>query len=257
MRAAGIIRPPFPPKFRVEKDTVVSTSETAPTRLEDLKPKMRLAGTVKKIELFGAFVDVGVGRDGLVHISALGPQRVNNVTDVVNEGDQVTVWVRKVDTAAGRLDLTMTEPLGVDWGELKSGQTHTGRVTKLEKFGAFVDIGAERPGLVHISELATYRVEDVSEIVKVGDEVTVRVLAVDSRKKQIKLSIKAIELAEPPEDLGDEAEDEGLTPMQLAFKRAQEGAARRERSEREAADDQSTRDEQEAILRRTLANKRQ
>src|SRR5512136_2779157 len=140
----------------------------APSRLEDLQPKMKLTGTVKKIELFGAFIDIGVGRDGLVHISALSPQRVNQVSDVVKEGDPVTVWVRKVDPKAGRVELTMIEPLAVDWDEIKPGQVYTGKVVKLEKFGAFVDIGAERPGMVHISEMATYRVEEVSEIVKMN-----------------------------------------------------------------------------------------
>lgn len=228
----------------------------APTRLEDLKPKMCLTGTVKKIELFGAFIDVGVGRDGLVHISALRPERVNNVSDVVQEGASVTVWVRKVDPANGRLDLTMVEPLAVDWNELKTGQVYAGKVIKTEKFGAFVDIGAERPGLVHISELATYRVDEVTEVVKAGTEVRVKVLGVDPRKKQIKLSIKAVELAEleaEPDEIEDIGEE--LTAMQLAFRRAQQksgggaGAQRRGKS-------QANRQVQDDLLQRTLANKR-
>jgi len=165
----------------------------APHRLEDLKRKMKITGTVKKVELFGAFVDIGVGRDGLVHISAMSAQPINRVEDVVKEGDTVTVWVRRVDPQAGRIDLTMIEPLGLDWDEIKTGQLYKGKVTKLEKFGAFVDIGAERPGLIHISELASYRVEEVNEIVKVGDEVEVKVIGVDPRKRQIKLSIKAVD----------------------------------------------------------------
>ncbi|MBL8058193.1 MAG: S1 RNA-binding domain-containing protein [Anaerolineales bacterium] len=230
----------------------------APTRMEDLKPKMRLAGTVKKIELFGAFIDVGVGRDGLVHISALRPERVNNVADVVKEGESVTVWVRKVDPGNGRLDLTMIEPLAVEWNELKSGQIYAGKVTKTEKFGAFVDIGAERPGLVHISEMATYRVEDVSEVVKAGSEVRVKVLAVDSRKKQIKLSIKAAELAElaqEPEEVEDIGEE--LTAMQLAFRKAQQKAGPGAlRLDERRGRPQSQRRVQEDLLQRTLANKR-
>ncbi len=231
---------------------------SAPTRLEDLKPKMRLSGTVKKIELFGAFIDVGVGRDGLVHISALRPERVNNVADVVKEGEHVTVWVKKVDPGNGRLDLTMIEPLAVDWNELKAGQVYAGKVTKTEKFGAFVDIGAERPGLVHISEMATYRVEDVSEVVKPGSEVKVKVLAVDSRKKQIKLSIKAVEMAEMQSDEGEfEEAGEELTAMQLAFRRAQQQKAiARAATQTQRASAKSSRHVQEDLLQRTLANKR-
>jgi small subunit ribosomal protein S1 len=224
---------------------------SAPSRLEDLQPKMKLTGTVKKIELFGAFVDVGVGRDGLVHISALSPQRVNQVSDVVKEGETITVWVRKVDAKAGRLDLTMIEPLAVDWSDLKAGQVYTGKVVKLEKFGAFVDIGAERPGMVHISEMATYRVEDVSEVAKMGQEVEVKVLGVDPRKKQIKLSMKAIDVVE--EEEVDEADEPTLTAMQLAFRRAQEG---RVAAGKGKAKFKSNRREQEDILSRTLATRR-
>ena len=222
-----------------------------PSRLEDLQPKMKLTGTVKKIELFGAFVDVGVGRDGLVHISALSPQRVNQVSDVVKEGETVTVWVRKVDAKAGRLDLTMIEPLAVDWSDLKAGQVYTGKVVKLEKFGAFVDIGAERPGMVHISEMATYRVEEVSEITKVGEEIQVKVLGVDPRKKQIKLSMKALDVVE--EEEVDEQDEPSLTAMQLAFRRAQEGRAAAGKGK---AKFKTTRREQEDILSRTLATRR-
>jgi len=232
---------------------VTDTQTAAPSRLEDLKPKMALTGTVKKIELFGAFVDVGVGRDGLVHISALKPERVNNVADVVKEGDTVTVWVKKVDAEQGRLDLTMVQPLGVEWGELKRGQRFTGKVVKLEKFGAFVDIGAERPGLVHISEVAAYRVEDIKEALKDNQEVQVQILGVDPRKKQIKLSIKAVELAEMSEAVEeDEAPEANLTAMQLAFRKAQDAARAAARNK---GRDRRDRVVQEDLLSRTLANR--
>ncbi len=233
---------------------MTDTQAAAPSRLEDLKPKMELTGTVKKIELFGAFVDVGVGRDGLVHISALKPERVNNVADVVKEGDTVTVWVKKVDSEQGRLDLTMIQPLGIEWGELKRGQRFTGKVVKLEKFGAFVDIGAERPGLVHISEVAAYRVEDIKEALKDNQEVQVQVLGVDPRKKQIKLSIKAVELAEMSEaEEEDVSPEANLTVMQLAFRRAQDAA--RAAARNKAKNDRRERVVQEDLLSRTLANR--
>ena len=225
----------------------------APTRLADLKPKMKLTGTVKKVELFGAFVDVGAGRDGLLHISALSPKRVNQVSDLVKAGDTITVWVRKVDPQAGRLDLTMIEPLALDWDEIKPRQVYTGKVTKLEKFGAFVDIGAERPGMVHISELASYRVEEVSEIVKPGDEVQVKVLAVDPRKKQIKLSLKALE---DPGEAVAETEEAPRTAMQLALQRAMAGGREGDSRADRKAQAQIKRQEQEDILSRTLASKR-
>jgi len=221
-------------------------------RLADLQRKMKLSGTVKKVELFGAFVDVGVGRDGLVHISALSRQQVNRVEDIVKEGDTVTVWVRRVDPQAGRIDLTMVEPSALEWDEIKPGQQYQGKVVKIERFGAFVEIGAERPGLIHISELATWRVEEVSEIVKMGQEVEVKVLAVDARKKQIKLSMKALDVEAPEVEAPEEAP---LTAMQLAMQRAM-GTNDDRRRGRRGKDRDRDRDEQEDILSRTLASKR-
>jgi small subunit ribosomal protein S1 len=230
----------------------------APQRLEDLQPKMKLTGTVKKIELFGAFVDVGVGRDGLVHISAMSQKPVNKVEDVVKQGDAVTVWVRRVDTQAGRIELTMVEPSGLDWSDIRSGQIYTGKVVKIEKFGAFIDIGAERPGLIHISELANYRVEVVTEIVKMGDTVEVKVIGVDSRKRQIKLSMKALETTEVPED-EENPNEPTLTAMQIALQRAMSGdksAPAPSSNARPARGQKKQRGTQEDILSRTLANKR-
>jgi len=215
---------------------------------------MKLTGKVKKVELFGAFIDVGVGRDGLVHISALSKKPVNKVEDVVKEGDTVTVWVRRVDLQAGRIDLTMVEPTAMDWEDIKPGAVMTGKVVKIERFGAFVELGAERPGLIHISELATYRVEEVTEIVKLNQEVEVKVLAVDARKKQIKLSIKALDVFEIEPD---ENEEVPLTAMQIALQRAQShpgpGA---QAGGRTARDKQRQREAQEDIMSRTLASKR-
>ena len=232
------------------------TQSSAPHRLEDLKQKMKLTGTVKKVELFGAFIDVGVGRDGLVHISAMSAKPINRVEDVVKEGDTVTVWVRRVDPQAGRIDLTMIEPLGLDWDEIKSGQVYKGKVVKVERFGAFVDIGAERPGLIHISELAGYRVEEVTEIVKMGQEVEVKVIGVDPRKRQIKLSIKALEVDDViVEDTGETP----LTAMQIALQRAMGDSApveQRETNRRSKNRDRQRRDQQEDILSRTLTTKR-
>jgi predicted RNA-binding protein with RPS1 domain len=147
----------------------------------------------------------------------------------------------------------MLEPLAVDWNELKPRQVYTGKVVKIEKFGAFVDIGAERPGMVHISELATYRVEDVSEIVKLGDEIQVKVLAVDARKKQIKLSLKALEVVD--EEAG-QPEEPPLTAMQVAMQRAMAAQADTEAQDEHKAGRERHRQEQEDILSRTLANRR-
>jgi small subunit ribosomal protein S1 len=97
------------------------------------------------------------------------------------------------------IELTMIQPLGLEWGEIKKDMVVTGKVVRLEKFGVFVDIGAERPGLVHISEMTHDYIRTPGEIVKEGDEVEVKVLDVIKPKKQIKLSMKALQ--EKPEEI--------------------------------------------------------
>jgi len=201
----------------------VNTGEK-PTSINDLQPKMELTGTVKKVELFGAFVDVGVGHDGLLHISQLSTEHVRNVTDVVKEGDTVNVWVMAVDREKGRFNLTMIRPPEHTWDDIKPNDVLTGKVTRVERFGAFVDIGAERPGRIHVSELSTEYVKNPEDVVKVGDEVKVKVLTVNPRKRQIDLSIKALDdstVIERIED--DEPEGDIPTAMELALRRAMEG----------------------------------
>jgi ribosomal protein S1 len=162
--------------------------------ISDLRPKMKLAGTVKKVELFGAFVDVGVGREGLVHISRLRQgEKVNRVEDVVKEGDAVEVWVHKVDMKSGRIELTMIPPPAIDWGDLAPGQQYTGRVRTIEKFGAFVDFGGPREGLVPVGAMARERINSPADVVQPEQEVTVWVTSVDPERQRISLS-----LVEPP-----------------------------------------------------------
>ncbi len=179
-------------------DVIEATTEettaamSAPTSFADLKPKMQLTGTVKRLELYGAFIDLGHGLTGLIHVSKLGGEQVNRVSDVLKEGDEVAVWVEKVDLERQQVMLTMVPPLAVDWTELQTDRPYTGTVTRLENFGAFVNIGAEREGLVHISELSHDYVKHPSEVVKVGDEVEVKVLGFNRRKRRIDLSMKAL-----------------------------------------------------------------
>jgi transcriptional accessory protein Tex/SPT6 len=194
--------------------TPETTTEAAPTSIADLSPKMQLTGTVKRLELYGAFIDLGLDATGLIHISKLGAEQVNRVSDVLKEGEEVTVWVEKVDPERQQVMLTMVPPLAVDWAELKSDQTYEGTVTRLETFGAFVSIGAEREGLVHISELSHNYVKHPSEVVNVGDTVQVKVLGFNRRKRRIDLSMKA--LTEKPE----------AEPMQPAQRSGQRGGGR-------------------------------
>jgi Ribosomal protein S1 len=156
-----------------------------------LEPKTKLSGKVLKTTLAGALVDVGQSIPGVIHISQLSNDPVNKVEDVVKEGQTIDVWVRRVKK--DRIELTMIEPLALEWKEIEPDMIVKGKVVRLEAYGAFVDIGAERPGMVHVSELAHGYVKTPNEIVKEGDEVEAKVLDVNRKKKQIKLSMKALE----------------------------------------------------------------
>jgi ribosomal protein S1 len=180
----------------METNALATPETTQMDELGEIKRKTHFIGTVVKTTLAGAVVDIGLGIPGVVHISQLQTEPVNRVEDVVQPGQQVDVWVHRVVPKKNRIELTMIKPLDLEWREIQPEMVVKGKVTRLEKFGAFVDIGAERPGLVHISEMTHDYIKTPSEVVKEGDEVEVKVLSVDKRKKQIKLSMKALE--EPP-----------------------------------------------------------
>ena len=94
----------------------MSAESATPVSIEALQPGMELRGTVKRLELFGAFVDVSAGRDALLHISQLNKPNIRNVEDVLKVGEEITVYVLKVDAAAGRVALSMSRPPDVQLG---------------------------------------------------------------------------------------------------------------------------------------------
>jgi ribosomal protein S1 len=242
-------------------ETVAESEEEAqPSSISDLKRKMKLKGTVERLELYGAFIDIGLEAKALVHISKVGDGHVNRVSDVLSVGDQVEVWVDKVDPEQNQIMVSMVEPVAVEWNDLKEGKVFSGRVTRLENFGAFVDIGAEREGLVHISELSHDYVKHPSEVVNVGDEVDVQVIGSSRRKRRIDLSMKnliekpeAAEVASTQdiEELTDEP-DEMPTAMEIAMRRAM--SKHEDANGKESKKDRQRRQKrgQEDILTRTL-----
>jgi ribosomal protein S1 len=209
---------------------------------------MKLTGKVVGVEDFGAFVNIGAPKDGLVPVGQMARTRVNKPADLVKEGDEVTVWVTSVNRKENKIGLAMVEPPERDWSEIKRGQLVTGKVTRLEKFGAFVEFGAEREGMIHVSEISTGYLEHPSEMLKVGEEVEAKVIDVDARKKQIRLSMKAVEAETPAEE---EAETPLLTPMEIAFQQAQK-RDRRAGAQPGRPESGSSRAEQEEIYRRTI-----
>jgi len=245
--------------------------ETAAT--ETLKPKTKLSGKVVKVTLAGALVDVGQELPGVLHISQIQQEPVNKVEDVLQPGQTVDVWVRRV--RKDRLELTMIEPLGMEWSEIQPEMTVKGKVVRLETYGAFVDFGAERPGMVHVSELTRGYVKTPGEVVKEGDEIEAVVLEVNRKKKQIRLSMKALQ-PEPVEeekpareprskgkgkrgkkaeesyemDIPTEPKEPELTAMQIAWQMAMERAGGKDKPMKVKSVKSVS--EQEDILTRTL-----
>jgi small subunit ribosomal protein S1 len=220
--------------------------------LKELEPNQELTGRVTRTELYGAFVDVGAEKEGLVHISMLKKGHVNRVEDVVEPGKEVNVWVHRIDPNAERLELTMIRPVDLKWKDIKPGMHLKGAVVRIEDFGAFVEVGAERPGLVHVSEMSHDYVKSPSAVVSIGDEVEVAVLDVDRKKRQIRLSMKAVDEEEIVE-VDEEPPVPQATAMEIALRRALEQSENGEEPEGDGpAESKGSRETQDDILRRTL-----
>jgi small subunit ribosomal protein S1 len=168
--------------------------------LETLETGDELEGIVRSVRDFGAFIDIGNGVEGLVHVSELSWERVANPADVLQQGQKVRVIVKKIDPETGKIGLSARALIESPWKRAADkyhvGATVRGTVTRIAQFGAFVRLEPGVEGLVHISELATRRIRSVSDVVKEGEQVECRVLAIDPDEQKLALSIKA--LAPPP-----------------------------------------------------------
>lgn len=161
---------------------------------ETVEESKSYTGTVKSLTSYGAFVDIG-GVDGLVHISELSWNRIKHPSEVVNVGDVIEVYVKSLDRENKKVSLGFKKVEDNPWEKLRNeypmGSIFIAPVVSITKFGAFVRILPGVDGLVHISEISTDRVEKVQDVLKVGDEVKVKLLDVDFDKKRISLSMKA------------------------------------------------------------------
>jgi len=292
-----------------------------------LKPRMGFKGKVTRVELGGAFVDIGVGVDGFLHISQMVSDKpVLRVAEIFHPGDEVQVyvlrvnpknkridltmhkpstydwsnlevgaklsgvrvvsiesfgvfvdfdgpkhglipfnlmpkgmrpkvgdhiddvWVVEVDESKRRIGLTMIEPPALPWEKIKKGNRYTGRVTRVERNAAYVDIGAEREGLVRVSSLGV-AYTDMHAFVTEGEEVNVRVLKVDPHKRQIDLTLEGINADDYALSSGP---DEQLSPFAAALQRAQR--IKRAQMAAAAAADRPTKkaNPQNELLERTL-----
>ncbi len=232
-----------------------------------------IQGTVKRITEFGAFVDIGVGRDGLVHISELSTTRVAKVNDVLSEGQEFTFWIKKLDRDRNRISLTLIEPGQRTIRDLQVGEVVEGTVTRILPYGAFIDIGVGRDALLHVREMAEGFVAKPEDVVKAGEAVEVRIIEVARRRNRIDVSMKGLRpepeqpaaanpsagdvVEESEAEVEDKfAEIEALTTMQMAFLKAQERSgvslptSKKKSKRNEAARKRAM---QEDIIARTLS----
>ena len=186
--------------------------------LDNLKPGEVRRGTVSSVVNFGAFVDLG-GMDGLVHVSELSWKHVDHPGSVVAVGDEIEVQVLEVDLDRERISLSLKATQQDPWQDFAAshrvGELVYGRVTKLVPFGAFVQVGDGIEGLVHISEMSAHHVELPEQVVTPSEELWVKIIDLDLKRRRISLSIKqaaegGVVAAEYQEHFGDHAyDDEG------------------------------------------------
>ena len=172
---------------------------------EHYPPGATVEGTVRNLTNYGAFIEIEEGIDGLLHVSDMSwTRKISHPNEMVEKGQRLTCRVLSVDQERRRIALGLKQLAEDPWahdipGKYEPGQIVTGTVTKITNFGVFVGLENGLEGLLHISELADHKVENPEEIVKVGDQIEVKVLRVDAEERKIGLSRKRVEWAEEEE----------------------------------------------------------
>eukprot|EP00741_Cyanophora_paradoxa_P022488 tig00021464_g21714.t1 len=238
-----------------------------------LQQGQEVTGKVVAVQPYGAFVDIGSDVDGLLHISQISAGFIKNVEEILKVGDEVTAFVKDVDIENKKVALTKMTAEEVaareeakkaprtkraprdltgktKLAELVVGAEMTGKVASISEFGAFVDIGAVKDGLLHISEVSTERIAKIEDALQIGQDVTVRVVAVDLEKSKISLTMLTEEQRQnrpkgerrPRGERGERSQP--VNPMMRVRMPGQEAAARanaenapRERRARRRDDD--------------------
>lgn len=205
-------------RVRAERDAErARIKEARQSIFDSLEEGQKIHGKVTKIMPYGAFIDIGEGLEGLAHINNLSWKRVESVEDMLQEGQEVDVYVLDVDKETGRIGLALKDINNDPWEliakEVKVDDIITGKVVRIIDRGAFVEIKEGVEAYLPISHLKEERVANVSSVVNSGDEVTVRVLTFDPSHKRMSVSIKDVN-KEPEEDYSEflnKEEDLGST----------------------------------------------
>lgn len=187
---------------------------------EKYPPGSKVKGTVRNLTNYGAFIELEEGVDGLLHVSDMSwTRKISHANEMLKRGDTIECQVLTVDEERKRIALGLKQLAGDPWettipDKYQPGTQVKGKVTKITNFGVFVELEPELEGLLHISELADHKVDNPEEIVKVGQEIEVRVLRVDSAERKIGLS-RRTQGAEPVEGSEEAAQGRGpATPRE-------------------------------------------
>lgn len=184
---------------------------------ERYPPGMTIEGVVRNLTNYGAFIEIEEGIDGLLHVSDMSwVRKVSHPSDVVAKGEKVKCVILNVDQERKRVALGLKQMANDPWegdipGRYHPNELKKGKVTKLTNFGVFVELEPGLEGLLHISELSDDKIESPEEVVKVGDEIEVKVLRVDAADRKIGLSRKR--LHEPAEEDGEAGQPAELPPQ--------------------------------------------
>ena len=189
-------------------------------------------GKIRNLTSYGAFIELEEGLDGMIHVSDMSwTRKINHPSEVLKKGDEVEAIVLEVDKANQRIAVGMKQLAPDPWEDIdqlyKVGDLVTGKVTKLASFGAFVGLQHDIDGLVHISQISEERIDKIKNVLKVGQEVTARVIKIDKSDRRIGLSIKAANYSNEQLKAEQAALDalkpgEDLVALQHAFDAADE-----------------------------------
>jgi small subunit ribosomal protein S1 len=199
-------------------------------------PGTTVSGVVRNLTSYGAFIEIEEGIDGLLHVSDMSwVRKVSNPSEVVQKGQKLTCQVLNVDQERKRVALGLKQMGSDPWegdipGRFQPGQKVRGKVTKLTNFGVFVELEPGLEGLLHISELTDDKIESPEDVVKVGDDVDVKVLRVDQKDRKIGLSMRNVDDPTVPDVIPD-------MPIELMEQEAAEREARAEKESKKGRSD--------------------
>ena len=185
---------------------VAKKAELTKKLFETISVGQTIEGTVKNVTSFGAFIDLG-GADGLLHISEMSWAHIDNPSKVLKVGDKVKAFIKEIN--GDKVALSMKFPEDNPWAgaaeKYAVGNVVTGKVARMTEFGAFVELCPGVDALLHVSQIAKEHIEKPSDVLKVGQEVTAKIVDFKEDTKKISLSIKA--LLAPEEEAPAEAEE--------------------------------------------------